>query len=187
MRSVMRIGFSLATALALSACATPPPVTPEPAKSVDTAKFYTGRWYEIGRTPMYITNGCVAGSTDYSYDANGQLHQFDACHSNTPEGAQKSIQGPVTILDPGENNKILVHYHVFYGLIPINHTYWIEDHDAAYSWFIFSDPAFKNINIYTRVPRPDPALVQDLTARVKAMGYDTSKLEFPTEFPPGMQ
>ncbi len=187
----MRTGMNLVTALAallsLSACASPEmaPLAPQPLRSVDAQRFFTGRWYEIGRTPMGITNGCVAGSTDYSVNASGQIHQFDACHMNTPMGEEKSIQGDVTILDPGMNTKTLVHYHVFYGIIPINHTYWIIDHGVNYDWFIFSDPSFQNINIYTRTPRPPAELVRTLTARVKALGYDTSKLEFPTEFPPG--
>jgi apolipoprotein D and lipocalin family protein len=53
------------------------------------------------------------------------------------------------------------------------------------AWFIVSNPSFHNVAILDRAPRSSPALVEELTARLKAMGYDTSKLEFPTPFPPG--
>ncbi len=42
---------------------------PEPAKPIDAARFYVGRWYEIARTPMSLTKDCVAGTTDYLRDA----------------------------------------------------------------------------------------------------------------------
>jgi apolipoprotein D and lipocalin family protein len=182
---MLRNGLALAATMMLCACAMPPPLAPQPAHEVDAARLYTGRWYEIARTPMRITDGCVAGTTDYYTDAAGGLHELDACHKTTPEGKEETIQGPMTILDPGENTKTLVHYHVFYGLITISRDYWILDHGPGYEWFIFSSPDFKNISIFTRNPRPSPAMVQDLTARARALGYDTSKLEYPAQFPPG--
>ena len=187
MRNLRRIVFGLGAALALSSCAAMPvaPLAPAPAKNIDTARFFTGRWYEIARTPMSITDGCVAGTTDYFRDKSGRFHEFDACQMNTPEGPQKSIQGPLTILNPGANTEFVVHYHVFYGLIPINRTYWVLDHGADYNWFIFTDPGFRNMSIFTRTPRPSAAEVRALTARARALGYDTAKLEYPAEFPPG--
>ena len=187
MRSAIRTGLALAAAVVLSACAAQPvaPKAPVPVSSVDAARLFTGRWYEIARTPMRITDGCVAGTTDYLHGPNGQVIEFDACRKDTPAGAQEFIQGPMTILNPPENNETLVHYHVFYGLITISRRYWIYGHGADYDWFIFGDPDFKTISIFTRNPRPSAAQVQALTARARALGYDTSKLEYPAQFPPG--
>lgn len=186
MRSILRTGLILGSVLALSACAgTPPPVAPQPVRSIDAARFFTGRWYEIARTPMDLTKGCVAGTTDYTRDANGTLRDFDACHMNTPAGKEESFQGPVSILNPGENNKVVVHYRVFHNIFTVNRTYWMLDHGPDYSWFIVTGPDFKNLSIFTRAPRPSKAEVDRLTARARALGYDTTKLEYPTEFPPG--
>jgi apolipoprotein D and lipocalin family protein len=179
------MGLGLAAVLALGACATTPPAAPPPVKTVDASRLFTGRWYEIARTPMSITNGCVAGTTDYYTDSAGGLHELDGCHKDTPLGKEETIQGPMTILDPGTNTKTLVHYHVFYGLITISRNYWIMDHGPDYQWFIFANPSFKNLNIFTRNPRPSADEVQALTAKAKALGYDTSKLEYPAELPPG--
>jgi apolipoprotein D and lipocalin family protein len=99
----------------------------------------------------------------------------------TPAGKEKEIQGPVDFVNAG-NNKVTVHYTV-YGIIPITRNYWMLDHGDAYQWFIMSNPALTNISIFTRTPRPDPSLVASLTARLQAFGYDTKKLEYPTEFP----
>ncbi len=159
-------------------------LAPQPKKPIDAARFYTGRWYEIARTPMKLTDGCVAGTTDYYHDPDGQLIDRDACRAGSPEGKEKQFAGPVDILNPGENNKVAVHYKVF-GVFTVTKTYWMLDHGDDYSWFIVSDPAFKTLSLFTRAPRPDKAEVQALAAHAQALGYDVNKLEYPATFPPG--
>jgi apolipoprotein D and lipocalin family protein len=175
--SRLAIGLALA-ALAGGARA----AAPEPAKRVDPASFYTGRWFEIGRTPMKITDGCVAGTTDFTRAADGKIREKDACRDGGPEGKEKAFGGPVTILDPGTNAKFQVSYTVF-GFVPVPTTYWVLDHGD--DWFIASDPDFKKLSLFTRAARPPEAEVKALTAKSAALGFDTSKLEFPAQFPPG--
>jgi apolipoprotein D and lipocalin family protein len=160
------------------------PGAPQPARPIDITRFYTGRWYEIGRTPMKLTDGCVAGTTDYFRRPDGQLMDRDACRTGTPEGAERRYQGPVTILDPGINAKVSVRYTVW-GFWPVWRTYWMLDRGEDYRWFIVSDPSFRNLSLFTRTPRPTPAEIDALSARARALGYDTRKLEYPTPFPPG--
>jgi apolipoprotein D and lipocalin family protein len=148
---------------------------PEPLKPVDAQSFFTGRWYEIGRTPMSLTDGCVAGYTDYVRKGEA-LTQRDACRDKTPTGKEKVIAGPLKILNPGQNTKVHVSYR-FAGLIPIAREYWMLDHGDG--WFIQATPDMKMINIYTRDPRPTPDEVVQLTERTRALGYDPGKLEFP--------
>jgi apolipoprotein D and lipocalin family protein len=157
---------------------------PEPAKPVDPARLFTGRWYEIARTPMKITDGCVAGATDYDKDDRGRLIERDSCRDKTPEGKEKIIAGPVTILDPASNTKFKVSYKVL-KIITTPRTYWILDRSDNYDWFIMSDPSFKYLSLFTRAANPDAATVGALTARTHSLGYDTSRLEFPTRFPQG--
>ena len=159
-------------------------LAPQPAKPIEAARFFTGRWYEIARTPMKLTDGCVAGTTDYFSDADGKLIDRDACRVGTPEGKEKLFAGPVHILNPGQNTKVAVHYKLL-GVFTIGKTYWMLDHGDDYGWFIVSDPSFKNISLFTRSPRPAPAEVQALAARAQALGYDVSKLEYPAQFPQG--
>jgi apolipoprotein D and lipocalin family protein len=178
-------------ALLFAACASSPAPhkivrAPQPAKSIDAAKFYTGRWYEIARTPMSLTDGCVAGSTDWVTDGKGKLVDHDECRDKTPTGKIKQIEGPAVILDPGTNTKVDVHYKVFW-LFTITRTYWIVERADDYSWYIASDPELENINAYTRDPRPSKTMVDMLTERTKALGYDVAKLEYPEVFPPGMK
>ena len=148
---------------------------PEPAKPVDAASFFAGRWYEIGRTPMSLTDGCVAGYTDYLKTGEA-FTQRDACRDKTPAGKEKVIAGPLKILNPGQNTKVHVSYRLF-GVVPVAREYWMLDHGDG--WFIQATPDMKMINIYTRDPRPTPDQVVQLTERTRALGYDPGKLEFP--------
>jgi apolipoprotein D and lipocalin family protein len=157
---------------------------PAPAKPLAMSSFFTGRWYEIARTPSSFTDGCVAGTTDFVHRPDGTLLEQDECRKGSPEGKVKLFQGPVHILNPGQNNKFTVGY-TLYGFIPFSVTYWVLDEADDGSWFIVANPSFTNADILGRAPRQTPAAVAALTARLQALGFDTSKLEFPPTFPPG--
>ena len=187
MNRAITLGLLSAVSIGTAACAgmsdSETAIAPHPKKPIDAAQFYTGRWYEIARTPMKLTDGCVSGTTDYYKGADGQLMDRDACRTDTPEGKEKVFAGPVTILNP-ENTKVSVRYTVF-GVFPVSKTYWMLDHGDDYRWFIVSDPEFKNVSLFTRSPRPSPDEVKTLANKAQALGYDTTKLEYPTEFPQG--
>lgn len=164
--------FALAAALTLSASAALAGA-PEPRKPVDPARFYQGRWLEIARRPMFITNGCVAGATAYERAADGAVAVVDSCRQGSAQGKLKTLNGKGRILDPGTDAKLRVRYNFL-----ITWDYWVLDRADDYSWFISADPKLKNLWIYTRTP-PSPAELAALVARARALGYDTDKLEFP--------
>jgi apolipoprotein D and lipocalin family protein len=172
--------------LALGACATTPagPGAPQPLKPIAAGQFFNGRWYEIARTPMMFTNGCVAGTTDFFNKPDGTLVERDECRKGTPAGPVKKFQGDVVMLNPGENTKFTVHYVLFY-VLPLSQTYWVLDHAPDYDWFIVSNPSFQNVAMLSREPESSPKLVAALTDELRGMGYDVSKLEYPEPFPPG--
>lgn len=175
----MRIAAAaLALSLGLSACVTAPSAdqvrAPQPAKAVDLDRFYSGRWLEIARLPMSLTDGCVAGATNYVVVNPTRVDIRDTCQVDTPQGREKSIGARGEILDPGTNAKLRARY--VGGLITWD--YWVLDHADDYSWFISADPTFNKLWIYTReVPNADQR--QRLVARAQALGYDVSRLEFP--------
>ncbi len=175
--SLKTLVLSTAALVAIAGCATPAfAQAPQPTKRVDMARFYTGTWLEIGRRPMWLTDGCVAGSTSYQA-APRVVRVKDACREGARNGKEKSLVGDGTILDPGFNAKI----HVQYNFL-ISQDYWILDHDDDYSWFIDASPDFKDLWIYTRKV-PSKTFLGKLIMRARALGYDTSKLEFPPQPP----
>ncbi|MDI1327951.1 MAG: lipocalin family protein [Brevundimonas sp.] len=169
---------ALILSLSLSACVTAPGPdevrAPQPTKAVDPERFYTGRWLEIARLPMRLTDGCVAGATNYVLVSPARVDVRDTCQVDTPQGREKSIGARGEILDPGTSAKLRVRY--FGGLITWD--YWVLDRAEDYSWFISADPTFEKLWIYTREV-PDAAQRQRLVSRAEALGYDVSRLEFP--------
>lgn len=166
----------------LSACASPGSTgrsAPEPAKRIDAARFYSGKWHEIARRPMAITDGCVAGATEYGKRDDGRIEVLDSCRKGNPQGEPKTVGGPGTILDPGTNAKLRVDYSL-YGF-PVQRDYWVLDRADDYSWFISADPGFGDLYIFTRNPRIGESQRRRLVARAAALGYDVSKLEFPEQ------
>ncbi len=175
----MRIAVAvLALSLGASACVTAPSPdavrAPQPARAVDPERFYAGRWLEIARLPMRLTDGCVAGATNYVLVNPTRVDVRDTCQVDTPQGREKAIGARGQILDPGTNAKLRARY--LGGLITWD--YWVLDHAEDYSWFISADPTFDKLWIYTREV-PDAAGRQALVARARALGYDVSRLEFP--------
>lgn len=173
---------ALALSAGLSACATAPSPSqyraPQPAKAVDAERLYSGRWLEIGRLPMRLTDGCVAGTTTYTLTGPTVLTLRDTCQAGTPAGKEKAIGARATILDPGTNARFRARY--FGGLVTWE--FWILDHAEDYSWFISADPTFDRLWIYTRAV-PSRAELAGLVERVRALGYDPSRLEFPAPLP----
>lgn len=172
----------LAFSTGLSACVTAPSAAsyraPQPTKPVDAARLYSGRWLEIGRTPMRLTDGCVAGTTTYTLTAVDRLDLRDTCQDKTPTGKEKAIGAAATILDPGTNAKFRARY--FGGLVTWD--FWILDHADDYSWFISADPTFDRLWIYTRTA-PSPEQLARLVERARSLGYDVNRLEFPAPLP----
>ena len=174
----MKIAAALMTVLVATtgiAFAADAPKAPEPAKPVDAASVFAGRWYEIGRTPKSFNKDCVAGTTDFQMK-DGGLYEADACHDKTPDGKEETIGGAMKILNPGQNTKIDVAYHL--AFIPVHVENWVLDH--AEDWMILGTPDMAEVHIYTREPHPAPALIDRLSKQVRDMGY-TGELQMPAQ------
>jgi apolipoprotein D and lipocalin family protein len=145
-----------------------------PVKPIDAARFYKGLWLEIARRPMWITEGCVVGTTHYSRGAkSNEVRVRDACRKGGPAGFETVLEGIGEILDPGVNSRLRVQYN---PLLSVD--YNIVDRAQDYSWFIEVSPTLDNLFIYTR-NKPSRKQLQSLVARARGLGYDTSNLEYP--------
>ncbi|KAF0136457.1 MAG: hypothetical protein FD139_1667 [Methylocystaceae bacterium] len=142
-----------------------------PVRPIDPARFYRGTWLEVARRPMWITDGCVRGTTSYARGAQpNQVHVRDACR----KGAEETVlNGDAEILDPGVNSRLMVRYNPLLSV-----EYNIVDHAHDYSWFIETSPTLDNVFIFTR-RLPSKKQLSALVNRTRALGHDTSALEFP--------
>ncbi|HAV50080.1 MAG TPA: lipocalin, partial [Brevundimonas sp.] len=102
--TLVRLSALAAPALMVSACVTAPSPSeyraPEPLKPVDAERLYSGRWLEVARLPMSITDGCVAGASNYTLVNETRVDVLDTCQVDTPDGREKAIGGRGEILDP---------------------------------------------------------------------------------------
>lgn len=136
---------------------------------------YRGTWLEIGRTPMFLTDGCVAGYSTYRKGKTAdQVIVEDGCYVDTPKGRLKTVSGTGKIEDFGTANaKMRVRYPL---LITFN--YWVLYKSPDKSWFISANPSMTDLWIYSRTV-PSKARLQRMVRKASELGYDVRKLEFP--------
>jgi apolipoprotein D and lipocalin family protein len=167
-----------AIALVFAALAVPQALArAEPAVVRVDNSHYRGTWLEIGRRPMWLTDGCVAGYTTYRPGPRaGQMLVEDGCREGTPTGKLKTVKGKGELLDVETTRaKLRVRYPF---LITFN--YWVLYEAPGRDWFISADPEMKNLWIYSRhVPSKHKLSV--MVKKAKSLGYDVRKLEFPAQ------
>lgn len=146
-----------------------------PAVAQTDMSHYRGKWLEIGRTPMWLTDGCVAGYSIYKPGSSpGQVVIEDGCREGSPTGKLKTIEGIGTITDAKTTMaKMRVRYPLFITL-----NYWVLYNSPDKTWFISATPDMENLWIYSRSV-PSKAKLAVMVRKAKELGYDTSKLEFP--------
>jgi len=166
----------LALALLLAACTAQPsgnPAPPQPAKAVDLDR-YAGKWYEVARYDMRFEKGCEGVTAEYSKRPDGLIRVLNTCHKGAVGGPVKTSEGKAKVVDAATNAKLKVS---FFG--PFWGDYWVLDHADDYSWSIVGEGSGKYLWILTRKP-PSDLEREALTARARALGYDTSMLR-PTQ------
>ncbi|ANN61372.1 hypothetical protein A9174_10690 [Mesorhizobium loti NZP2037] len=138
-------------------------------------KHYSGTWLEIARTPMFITDGCVAGFTTYRRGRGpADVEILDGCHQGTPSGTLKTVKGKGRLLDPNTTRaKLYVRYPFF-----ISFNYWVLYVSPDQGWFISADPQLNHLWIYAR-RIPNAHKLSVMVRKAKNLGYDVNKLEFP--------
>ncbi len=152
-------------------------VSAEPGVVAVGKEHYRGTWLEIGRTPMWLTDGCVAGYSTYTPGKTaGEINVEDGCRIDTSKGRLKTVTGTGRILDFGESNaKMRVRYPLF-----VTFNYWVLYKSPDRSWFISADPDMKNLWIYARSV-PSRSKLKTMVRKASQLGYDVRKLEFPRQ------
>lgn len=155
--------------------------TPEPVGQLDVESFYKGSWREIARTPSKLTAGCVASETMFGRtDAGGMISRESCKTGDAVSGASKGVMGTVKILNPGPNTKYQITYEGK-GPIKARSEYWVLDHGQ--NWFIASNPSFSQASIFTRASQPDQRTKDLLANRLKSLGFNIARLEWPEQPP----
>jgi len=152
-----------------------------PAKAVP-AEFYSGRWYEIARTPNAGQRNCQAPTTDFAAstgkDRTGASFSVrQVCRRGSPLGPEKVFTTSGRILPDSRNTRFTLS---FLGGLK-KQEYWVLDRAADGSWAIMATPGGNYVWLLSRQAVMAPAAKAQAMERVKALGY--AKLEYPQQPP----
>jgi apolipoprotein D and lipocalin family protein len=159
----------------LGACATTtterlglPPL--ETVKHVELSR-YLGTWYEIASFPQSFQRGCTATTATYALRDDGQIDVLNRCRKDALDGEEKSAKGRARVVDPASNAKLEVSFfRPFWG------DYWIIDLDPGYRFAVVGHPGRDYLWILARAPAMDEATLEGILGRLRAQGYQTSRL-----------
>ena len=175
------LGWSLGLSAALLAGtaqaqpAAPAPLTTVPGVDLDR---YMGRWYEIARFPNRFQKDCTGPATaDYALQPGGRVQVTNRCplaDGKTDEalGEARRVGGP-------GSPKLEVRFApAWLSWLPVVWgNYWVIDLDPAYTLAVVSEPTREYLWVLARQPQVDAATWDALMARLRAQGFDLSKLQ----------
>ncbi len=143
----------------------------ETVAHVDLAR-YVGTWYEIASFPQSFQRGCVATTATYTIRGDGDIDVLNRCRKDALDGKEKSALGRARVVDGATNAKLEVSFfRPFWG------DYWIVDLGADYDYAVVGHPGRDYLWILSRAPAMPEATYEGILERLKAQGYDTSRLK----------
>lgn len=139
--------------------------------SVDLNK-YAGKWYEIASYPQIFQKGCHCTTAEYTLSEKGYVIVENRCNKDSVNGKQSYIKGKAFLEEGSGNAKLKVQF-----FWPFRAKYWIIDLADDYSYAVVSHPNKKYLWILSRSPKMEEAVYLEILSRLKAKGFDLSKLQ----------
>ena len=149
---------------------------PQPAKPV-ASELYSGRWYEIARTPNARQKNCQGDTSDFSPLRGGAFSVVETCHKGAPSGPNQTLKTKARIVEGGGGAKFTMSF--LGGLI--HQQYWILDHADDNAWALMATPGGHYIWLLARRPAMEAAPKAAALARMAALGYNPARLVFPAQ------
>ena len=167
--------FALA---ALAACLTLAPfagaeAAPEPSRRIEINQMM-GRWYEVARVPNALQRGCQAGASDWAPAASG-FAVVQSCHKGAPNGPLSVWKAKAVVADPATNARLRMSF--FGGVVTQN--YVVLDHRPDQGWLALATADGKYLWLMSTKPTLPIAVKTQALARIRQLGFDTARLEFP--------
>ncbi len=159
--------------LLLSACSHIP-FDSQPMPRVEAEK-YMGKWYEIARLPNRFEKGCEGVTAEYALQKKGSVSVLNTCHKDSPQGPARTAKATAWSVDPSGSR-----YEVSF-FKPFKAPYWIIELDPQYRWAAVGHPARKYLWILAREKTLPPDIEKELMAKLRALGYDTARMERPKQ------
>lgn len=149
---------------------------PQPAKSLPRS-FFTGRWYEIARTSNVRQKDCEAPTYDFKPKTGDSAPFVLTCRKGSPAGKAETLNVSIKLPTDAAGNKFRV--SALGGVLSTE--YWVLDRAEDMSWAIMATSGGGYVWLLARQPGMDAAAKAQALSRVKALGYDMSKIEQPKQ------
>ncbi|MGK0358183.1 MAG: apolipoprotein D and lipocalin family protein [Bradymonadia bacterium] len=128
---------------------------------------YAGVWFVIASYFEDKQAGCKGMKAVYTRTEDGfDLH--DQCRK---DGTLDTLNGNMTVMDEATNAKLRGRFYLIFTV-----DYWVIDLDPAYRWVVVGEPEREHVWIMSRGPFMDKPTMDGIKARLKAQGYDPTKL-----------
>lgn len=148
---------------------------PEPVlqtvPKVDLDK-YSGKWFEIASFPQRFQKNCYGTTAEYTISEKGYVIVENRCNKDSIGGKESYIKGKAFAQEGSGNSKLKVQF-----FWPFKGDYWIIDLADDYSFAVVSNPNKKYLWILSRKPVMNEAVYKGIIDRLKAKGFDLSKLQ----------
>jgi apolipoprotein D and lipocalin family protein len=145
----------------------------QPVPHVELTKMM-GRWYEVARLPNKTQHGCTAGTSDWTRVGEG-FSVVQACHRGAPDGPLAEWKAKARVADPVTNAKFKMSF--FGGLV--SQEYWVLDQRSDEGWLILATHDGNYLWLMSQKPTLPAAIKAGAVARIKQLGFDVGRLEFP--------
>jgi len=165
----MKTIILIAIAVLLTSCSSDYPFL----KTVDKVdlKKYAGKWYEIASFPQSFQEGCNCTTAEYILTDEDYVKVINSCRKDSPTGELNTAEGKAFIVEGTNNSKLEVQF-----FWPFRGDYWIIDLADDYSYAVVGHPNREYLWILCREPKMNNQLFSEIKDRVKAQGFDISKL-----------
>ncbi|WP_374579079.1 lipocalin family protein [Phenylobacterium sp.] len=169
MRALASTILAAAVLLAGPAFAAPP----APTEKIELTKMM-GRWYEVARLPNKVQNGCQGGTSTWQRVSDG-FSVVQACHKGSLTAPVTEWKAKAKVLDPSTNAKLQMTF--FNGLV--KQEYWVLEHRPDQGWLILGTPGGRAVWLMSQRPTLPAGVKTQALARLRQLGYDVGRLEFP--------
>lgn len=150
-----------------------PAAPAQPARHIDLTQMM-GRWYEVARVPNQLQTGCEAGASDWTPAAKG-FAVVQSCHKGSPSGPLTTWKAKATVADPHTNARFRMS---FFGGI-VSQDYVVLDHRPEEGWLVLATANGKYLWLMSQRPTLPAAIQRQALARIRQLGFDVGRLEFP--------
>lgn len=145
----------------------------EPVGRIELSKMM-GRWYEVARVPNVLQKGCQAGASEWTPAAAG-FAVVQSCRKDSPDGPLKVWKAKATVADPRTNAKFKM---TFFGGV-VSQDYVVVEHRAEQGWLVLATANGKYLWLMSQKPTLPAGVRSQALARIRQLGFDVGRLEFP--------